>query len=252
MPAPAPNLEDITIIENGTYQASEGYDGIGTATVNVPPALPAEYLESEFDLLHSDTTNGFLDNVKNHKLKTSSYRDFGSGYINGRDTYVQMNIANEGDTKKVIVKTGEFDRSVEPNEEWLNIMRLNDTDWHFNLCYNNDDDYWRVSDESGATVDIPASILPKYSFENTTFEIIFGAKYINGILYRGIKQNNVITEDYSERMFVYLNNNLVMTTDRSVSPIFRVGGGNGWIGAKIENVKIYDVLNCYDRYYEEV
>lgn len=32
----APKLQDKTITENGTYSADEGYDGLGTVTVNVP------------------------------------------------------------------------------------------------------------------------------------------------------------------------------------------------------------------------
>lgn len=245
-----PTLTSITITENGTVTAPENvaYNEIIT---NVPSVTPTEVLESEFDLLHSNSTVGFYDSVKNSYLSTTYYRNFGNGYITDRDSVVLMNVTNIGDVKRVVVKTGEFNRSIEPNEEWLNLMRLNRDDWHFNLTYNTRGDYWRVSDQSGSEIDIPASTLPKYSFENTTFEIVYGAKYINGELYRGIKTNGVVTENYSDRIYVYLDDILVMENQyQSIYPDIRVGGGNGWIGAKFENVKIYDVLNVYDKFYE--
>lgn len=240
-------IQPITITENGTYTANGNtVAGYSPITVNIH-----EVLESEFDLLHSGSTQGFLDIVKNVSLPTDAYSGFNNGYITDRNVNVPMNKPNYGDIKRVVVKTGEFDRSAEPSEEWLNLMRLNTNDWHFNLTYNTSGDYWRVSDATGATIDIPASTLPKYAFEDTTFEIIFGAKYINGELYRGIKTNGVVTENYTNRLYVYLNDNLVMENQyQEIYPTIRVGGGNGWTGALFENVKIYNVLDCYDKYYE--
>lgn len=240
-------IQPITITENGTYTANGNtVAGYSPITVNVH-----EVLESEWDLLHSGSTLGFLDIVKNVSLPTDAYSGFSNGYITDRNCSVAMHKPNHGDVKRIVVKTGEFDRSQEPNEEWLNLMRLNTNDWHFNLTYNTSGDYWRVSDATGSTIDIPASTLPKYAFEDTTFEIVYGAKYINGELCRGIKTNGAITENYTNRLYVYLNGNLVMENPyQEIYPTIRVCGGNGWIGAKIENVKIYNVLDCYDKYYE--
>lgn len=240
-------IQPITITANGTYTANGNtVAGYSPITVNIH-----EVLESEWDLLHSGSTLGFLDIVKNISLPTDAYSGFNNGYITDRNVNVPMHKPNYGDIKRVVVKTGEFDRSAEPSEEWLNLMRLNTSDWHFNLTYNTSGDYWRVSDATGATIDIPASTLPKYAFEDTTFEIIFGAKYVNGELYRGIKTNGVVTENYANRLYVYLNDNLVMENQyQEIYPTIRVGGGNGWTGAKFENVKIYNVLDCYEKYYE--
>lgn len=249
-PAPEPiTVTPLSVTENGTYTAGENaaYNPI---TVNVASQMPSEYLESEYDLLHSNPTNGFPDLVKNWKIPTDRYSNFGNGYITGRYCSVNMQYINFGDIKRIVVKTGEFDRSIEPNEEWLNLMRLSDGDWHFNLCFNTSGNYWRVSDSAGGTIDIPSSTLPKYSFENTTFEIVYGAKYIDGILYCGKKINGEISEDYRDRLFVYLNNELVMSNPEIIPPWLRVGGGNGWIGAKFENIKVYTITNCYNRYYE--
>lgn len=248
-PAPEPiTVTPLSVTENGTYTAGENaaYNPI---TVNVASQMPSEYLESEYDLLNSNSTVGYYDSVKNSFLPPTRYRDFANGYITGRNGDVLLNIPNWGSVTKVVVKTGEFDRSIEPNEEWLNLMRMSQGDWHFNLTFNTSGNYWRVSDASGAEIDIPASTLPKYSFDNTTFEIIYGAKYINGELYRGIKVNGEITEYYNNKLFVYLNGNLVMeNTTQEIFAEIRVGGGNGWIGAKFENVKIYDVTDVYFKY----
>lgn len=245
------DLQSITIMENGTIEAPEGV-AYNEVVVNVPPSLPSEYLESEYDLLHSNSTNGFPDLVKNWKIPTDRYVDFANGYITERNCTVNMQYINFGDIKRIVVKTGEFDRSIEPDEEWLNLMRLSDSDWHFNLCFNTDGDYWRVNDSAGGIIDIPSSTLPKYSFENTTFEIIYGAKYINDTLYCGKKVNGEISEDYRDSLSVYLNGNLVMSNPEKIFSCLRVGGGNGWIGAKFENVKVYTITNCYNKYYESV
>lgn len=240
-------IQPITITENGTYTADGNtVAGYSPITVNIH-----EVLEGEWDLLHSGSTLGFLDIVKNVSLPTDAYSGFSNGYITDRNCSVAMHKPNHGDVKRIVVKTGAFDRSAEPSEEWLNLMRLNTDDWHFNLTYNTSGDYWRVSDATGSTIDIPASTLPKYAFEDTTFEIIYGAKYINGELYRGIKINGSVTENYTDRLYVYLNGTLVMENQyQPIYPTIRVGGGNGWIGAKFENVKIYNVLDCYEKYYE--
>ena len=249
-PAPEPiTVTALSVTENGTYPAPEG-TAYSPVTVNVPSQMPSEYLESEYDLLHSNPTDGFPDLVKNWKIPTDRYSNFVNGYITGRNCAVNMQYINMGDIKRIVVKTGEFDRSIEPNEEWLNLMRLSDDNWHFNLCFNTDGEYWRVSDSAGGTIDIPSSILPKYSFENTTFEIIYGAKYIDDTLYCGKKINGEISEDYRDRLFVYLNGELVMSNPEIIPPWLRVGGGNGWIGAKFENIKVYTITDCYNRFYE--
>ena len=250
-PAPEPiTVTALNVTENGSYNAGENA-AYNPVTVNVPSQMPSEYLESEFDLLHSNSTVGYNDLVKNVYLPTDFYTNFANGYITGRNCVVFMQKPNYGDIKRIVVKTGKFDRSIEPNDEWLNLMRLSDVDWHFNLCFSTSGDYWRVSDATGATIDIPASTLPKYAFEDTTFEIIYGAKYINGELYKGIKANGVVTENYTNRLYVYLNGNLVMENPyQEIYLSIRVGGGNGWIGAKFENIKVYTVTDCYNRFYE--
>ena len=249
-PAPEPiTITPLTVTENGIHDAGENA-AYNPVTVNVPSQMPGEYLESEYDLLHSNPTAGFPDLVKNWKIPTNRYSDFANGYITGRNCSVNMQYINFGDIKRIVVKTGEFDRSIEPNEEWLNLMRLSDGDWHFNLTFNTDGNYWRVSDSAGGIIDIPSSTLPKYSFDNTTFEIIYGAKYINDTLYCGKKVNGEISEDYRDTLSVYLNGELVMSNPEKIFSCLRVGGGNGWIGAKFENVKVYTVTDCYNRYYE--
>lgn len=247
--APTITVEPLSITENGTYTAGENA-AYNPVTVNVASQMPSEYLESEYDLLHSNSTDGFPDLIKNWKIPTDRYSNFANGYITGRNCSVNMQYINFGDIKRIVVKTGEFNRNIEPNEEWLNLMRLSDGDWHFNLTFNTDGNYWRVSDSAGGMIDIPASTLPKYAFDNTTFEIIYGAKYIDNTLYCGKKINGEISEDYRDTLSVYLNGELVMSNPEKIFSCLRVGGGNGWIGAKFENVKVYTITDCYNRYYE--
>ena len=89
-PAPEPiTVTPLTVTENGTYDAGENA-AYNPVTVNVPAVLPNEYLESEFDLLHSNSTVGFTDSVKNIKLATNKYNQFADGFITGRSAGVMM------------------------------------------------------------------------------------------------------------------------------------------------------------------
>lgn len=258
VPAPAPNLEDITITENGTYQASEGYDGIGTATVNVQE-LPNEYLESEFDLLHSNSVDGFIDTVKKIALATNKYNQFGNGFINGRNGRVMMGYTNQGDIKRCVIKMGTFDRTVETQDQYQTLFKLISGNNHYTIRWDNTNNRWHISDASGSPIYIDGDVLPKYSFDGANVEIVFGAKYINNELYRGIKENSVITSNFQNQIRVYINGSLAIETNESFTGdttnyicIWQVGGGNSWVGASFEECKIYNVLNCYDKYYEEV
>ncbi len=53
------NNEDLTITSNGTYTASEGYTGIGTATVNVPEAN----MILAKNMIYNDISNGDVVNL---------------------------------------------------------------------------------------------------------------------------------------------------------------------------------------------
>ena len=262
VPAPAPNLEDITITENGTYQASEGYDGIGTATVDVPPALPNEYLESEWDLLHCNSSVGFYNSVKNVYL-TGGFRGFENGYLTANNDYVNLAYSNYGDVKRFVIEMGAFDRTQEPSQQYFGLFSLVSGEQTCVLYYDNNNDRWLIS-ESPSDVYISGSDLPKYALENATVEIVYGAKYIDGALYRGRKLNDVITADYSQyiTMYIHAQNNQEYvidynkdTTAHTLSELFtaRIGTtGSVWTGALFKNAKIYNVLDCYAKYYEEV
>ena len=259
VPAPAPNLEDITITENGTYQASEGYDGIGTATVNITPSLPAEYIESQFDLLHSNSVDGFIDTIKKIALATNKYNQFGNGFINGRNGRVMMGYTNQGDVKRCVIKMGTFDRTVETQDQYQTLFKLISGNNHYTIRWDNTNNRWHISDASGSPIYIDGDVLPKYSFDGANVEIVFGAKYINGELYRGIKENNVITSNFQNQIRVYINGTLAIETNETFTGdttnyicVWQVGGGNSWVGASFEECKIYNVLNCYDKYFEEV
>ena len=259
---PAPALEEITITENGEYTPTSPNVGFSKATVNVPPSLPNEYLESEWDLLHCNSSVGFYNSVKNVYL-TGGFRGFENGYLSENNDYVNLAYSNYGDVKRFVVEMGAFDRTQEPSQQYFGLFSLVSGEQTCVLYYDNNNDRWLIS-ESPSDVYISGADLPKYALENATVEIVYGAKYIDGTLYRGKKLNNVISEDYSQyiTMYIHAENNQEYiidynkdTTAHSMGEMFtaRIGTtGSVWTGALFKNAKIYNVLDCYDKYYEEV
>lgn len=252
-----PTLENISVTENGTYTASSGYDGLGEVVVNVPPSLPPEYIESQFDLLHSNSVNGFIDTVKKIALATNKYNQFGDGFISGRNGRVMMGYTNQGDIKRCVIKMGTFDRTVETQDQYQTLFKLISGNNHYTIRWDNTNNRWHISDASGSPIYIDGDVLPKYSFDGANVEIVFGAKYINGELYRGIKENGAITSNFQNQIRVYINGTLAIETGETFTGDttnyicqWQIGGGNSWVGASYEECKIYNVLNCYDKYYE--
>jgi len=256
-PAPEPiTITPLTVTENGTHDAGENA-AYNPVTVNVPPSLPNEYLESEFDLLHSNSVNGFIDTVKKIALATNKYNQFGYGFISGRNGRVMMGYTNQGDIKRCIIKMGTFDRTVETKDQYQTLFKLVSGNNHYTIRWDNTNERWHISDASGSPIYINGEDLPKYSFDGANVEIVFGAKYIDNELYRGIKENDVITSNFQNQIRVYINGTLVIETGESftgditnVICVWQIGGGNSWVGASFEDCKIYNVLNCYDRYFE--
>ena len=256
-----PTLTSISITENGTTEAPEGI-AYNEVIVNVPPSMPNEYLESEFDTENSNSTTGFLDSVKNIKLPTLRYSNFNNGYLTSNGGYLTMSLANSGDVKKVIYEMGAFDRSLEPQQQYLGLFCFAYDTQGLVLYYDNNDDRWLVRDSGGVTQYISGSVLPKYALENATIEVIYGAKYINGELYRGMISGGAIVDNYSQRvtMYIHAQNEQEYVIEYSAElsadrPDYmfttRIGsGGSAWLGALFKNVKIYNVLNVYNRFYE--
>ena len=254
--APTITVEPLSITENGTYTAGENaaYNPI---MVNVPPALPNEYIESQFDLLHSNSVNGFIDTIKKIALATNKYNQFGDGFISGRNGRVMMGYTNQGDIKRCVIKMGTFDRTVETQDQYQTLFKLISGNNHYTIRWDNTNERWHISDASGSQIYISGDDLPKYSFDGANVEIVFGAKYINGELYRGIKENNVITSNFQNQIRVYINGTLAIETNETFTGDttnyiceWQIGGGNSWVGASFEECKIYNVLNCYDKYFE--
>lgn len=256
-----PILSVATFTENGTYLPSEPpYNayGFGEITVNVQ-SLPNEYIESQFDLLHSNSVDGFIDSIKKIALATNKYNQFGNGFINGRNGRVMMGYTNQGDIKRCVIKMGTFDRTVETQDQYQTLFKLITGNNHYTIRWDNTNNRWHISDASGSPIYISGDDLPKYSFDGANVEIVFGAKYINGELYRGIKENNVITSNFQNQIRVYINGTLAIETGETFTGDttnyiceWQIGGGNSWVGASFEECKIYTVLNCYDKYYESV
>ena len=254
-----PHLTNLVATENGTYRPESPFNGYSAVVVNVPPSLPSEYIESQFDLLHSNSVDGFIDTIKKIALATNKYNQFGNGFINGRNGRVMMGYTNQGDIKRCVIKMGTFDRTIETQDQYQTLFKLISGNNHYTIRWDNTNSRWHISDASGSPIYISGDDLPKYSFDGANVEIVFGAKYINGELYRGIKENNVITTNFQNQIRVYINGTLAIETNESFTGdttnyicLWQVGGGNSWVGASVEECKIYNVLNCYNKYYESV
>ena len=255
-PAPEPiTVTALTVTENGTYPAPEG-SAYSPVTVNVPPVLPSQILESDWDILGATTTNGCWNTVTSTALATNNFGGFNLGYITSRSAKALLDLFTPGSIKRVVIKTGEFDRTQETTDNAQQLFRLITESSHFTMRWLNDTERWQISDQSGSQVYVDGTILPKYSFDNTTFEIIYGARYINGELYRGIKEGENITANYNSKFAVYINGVEVATNEGVVadgtSHIARIqlAVQNAWVGAKFENVKVYNVTDCYDKFYD--
>jgi hypothetical protein len=255
-PAPEPiTVTPLTVTENGTHDAGENA-AYNPVTVNVPPSLPSQILESDWNILDATTTNGCWNTVTNTALATNNFGGFNQGYITGRSAKALLDLFTPGSIKRVVIKTGEFDRTQETTDNTQQLFRLITESSHFTMRWLNDTGRWQISDQSGSQVYVDGTILPKYSFDNTTFEIIYGARYINGELYRGIKENGNITANYNSKFAVYINgvevatNEIVVADGTSHIARIQLAVQNAWVGAKFENVKVYNVTDCYNKYYE--
>lgn len=252
----SPKLTALEVTQNGTYLPEAPFEGFSGAVVNVQ-SLPNEYIESQFDLLHSNSVNGFIDMIKKITLATNKYNQFGDGSITGRNGRVMMGYTNQGDIKRCVIKMGTFDRTVETQDQYQTLFKLISGNNHYTIRWDNTNERWHISDASGSPIYISGDDLPKYSFENANVEIVFGAKYIDNELYRGIKENNVITSNFQNQIRVYINGTLAIETGETFTGDttnyiceWQIGGGNSWVGASFEECKIYNVLNCYDKYKE--
>ena len=250
-------IQPITITANGTYTANGNtVAGYSPITVNVH-----EVLESEFDLLHCNSTVGYHDLVKNVYLPTNRYRNFANGYLTANGGAVSFGWCNYGDVKRYVVQMGTFDRSLEPQQQYLGLFSFVYDTSGCVFYYDNDNSRWLVRD-SGGTEYISDSEIPKYAVDGATIEVVLGARYIDGELYRGKKVNGVVTESYHDRltMYIHATNNQTYEVEYTAHigadyadymATWRVGsGGSVWLGALFENVKIYNVLDCYEKYYE--
>lgn len=251
------NYGTLNVTQNGTYTPTAPYDAYDEVVVNVSGSMPSETLESEWDLLHSNSTNGYLNQVKGVKLGTNRYRNFSNGYLTANGAYVTLERYDAGNVKRVIIEMGAFDRSQEPSQSYLGLLNFMYDSQAIVLYYYNDDDKWLVRD-SGGTEWVSGNDLPKYAFENATVEVVYGAKYIDGALYRGRKVNGSITESYKERVTMYIHGQNNFEFEYTFSAYCAedfmccIGtGGSAWVGALFKNAKVYNVLDCYDKYYEE-
>ena len=255
-----PRLTGLLATANGVYKPEDfgPFDGFSTAVVDVSPT---EVLESEWDLLHCNSTTGYHDLVKDVYLPTNRYRNFANGYLTDNGGFVTLAWCNYGDIKRYVVQMGQFDRSLEPQQQYLGLFSFVYGTQGCIMYYDNNNSRWFVRD-SGGTQYISDSEIPKYCVDGATIEVVLGARYIDGELYRGKKVDGAISESYHQRLTMYIhatdNQTYELKFDANIGADYpdymcawRIGsGGSAWLGALFENAKIYNVFNCYDKYFE--
>lgn len=82
------NNEDMTITSNGIYTASEGYTGIGTATVNVPAGSDQKYGATINNFLGDVDANGLLLIPSSADFVFTGVKDINKSYISHRYSYM--------------------------------------------------------------------------------------------------------------------------------------------------------------------
>lgn len=140
-----PRLTALLATENKTYMPEDfgPFDGFSAAVVNVQPT---EVLESEWDLLHCNSTTGYHDLIKDVFLPTNRYRNFSNGYLTDNGGFVTLAWCNYGDIKRYVVQMGQFDRSLEPQQEYLGLFSFVYGTQGCIMYYDNNNSRWFVRD----------------------------------------------------------------------------------------------------------
>lgn len=250
--AVTPALMNRTIYENGTYTASQetpvSYDGYGTVIVDVQPS---EILISEFQFAESI----IYDKIKKCNLATNMHTGFGNGKIAARNNKLFTgNYLNIGTIIKAEIKLGTFDRNIATTDTSNTLINLVSGNNHFMLMWREDLQYWQFRDASG-NMGYLQNITSKYYFENKTIIVFFGAKYVDGKLYReynGSSYENHFSlwVDDGINMTELIEDNGEITTGDTTNtiPMIRLGsrGSDSLVGAVFESVKVYQYFDKYE------
>lgn len=249
VPAPAPNLEDITITENGNYQSSEGYDGIGTATVNVPAHLPDQELVASFDFTSATPSkdlarygvNGNSNYITFDTSKGAIFDNASSRFFN---PYYSL---NEGNSYKIEIEFGDialdaaqtgkrnlFTYASDPTKYNENSNSLgwsvSDNQWKYHTgagdrLINKPVDYWandKMTIYYGLSVDTDGTLyLPSVNIDNSSSQSLI------------IMDKDLITE--------------LTAPFQQANPNILLGGGNNLYYFEVKNLKIYRLNNLIEK-----
>lgn len=243
VPAPAPNLEDVTITENGIYEASEGYDGIGIATVNIDKSKP-DFVE----LVDFDFKNySLLDKIRNFSIPNQNVQNLATGE-NGiifGGTNSSCNIAFVPETNSFYEIKIKFGTNAETEFAQYNaILKLNRSDNHFTVTYcrdvtisDNPTGTWRISDSGGGAIYLTVGYGDPHYFDGKELKIEYGYYYNNGVFIQNLNKYSLsINGEY-----IHISNDsfFISGSSANANPVILLGGGSGVMkGVIIETLKI--------------
>lgn len=242
-------VKPITITENGTY-TPDNFDvfGYGPVIVNIDGANIK--LISQFDFT-GESPN--LDMVKNIILPSGMRLGMLGGTINSQNSYKFLgNYLNVGTVAKIEIKMGTFDRSIETENEYNTLFSLIKKSYKGSLWWDNTNNIWTIGSQA------ISNLTDKHYFENKTITIYFGARMIDGELYR--EYNGI---SYQNKFNIWADNTeIVEATEEADSSsliktaIIQIGTREAdetpeaywgaFVGAVFESVKIWQIFNKYE------
>ena len=250
VPTPAPNLENITITENGSFQASEGYDGIGTATVNVPPHLPDTQLVCEYDFTSAtpkvDKVRFGVEVYSNYvTFDTTKGCIFDSASSRLLNTYYSL---NQGECYKIEIEFGdiELDSAITSGKRML-------------FTYSSDADKTNES-SYGLTWDVTNEYFNYYSgvgnrqivkpldyWKNDKMTLYYGLSVdTDGTLYLP----SVNIDNSSSKSLIIMDKDLkteLTAPFQKINPNIVLGSGNNLFYMEVKKFRIYRINNLIEK-----
>lgn len=205
---PAPNVEEITIIENGTYTPDEGVDGFNKVIVDVP----VDFGDLPEDLIH-------LTGNQTYKFRSDGWNSFLEKYGNQITTENLTDISHMFDTNSLktipfslnMSKTSQCNfLSVFESANWLEDLPIitggklgaNGLRYAFRYCY-------QLKEINMDFTDLDFTYLGSLSsgYEGNVNNYCYSIKEIPIMYYKKLKEARTVSKTYLYSPYYYLCNN---------------------------------------------
>lgn len=250
VPTPAPNLENITITENGTFQASEGYDGIGTATVNVAPHLPDTQLVCEYDFTSAtpkvDKVRFGVEAYSNYvTFDTTKGCIFDSASSRLLNTYYSL---NQGECYKIEIEFGDIqlDSSITSGKRMI-FTYSSDADktneGSYGLTWDVTNEYFNYYSGVGNR----QIVKPLDYWKNDKMTLYYGLSVdTDGTLYLP----SVNIDNSSSKSLIIMDKDLkteLTAPFQKINPNIVLGSGNNLFYMEVKKFRIYRINNLIEK-----